>query len=83
MVKKQEKSPFELLGKTLAKKREQVTKENNRKSKSNDTTVVRAEKEQVKQIKRLILDYEEYGNITEFVIIAVEEKLEKERAKHK
>ena len=83
MAKPQERSPLDLIGNKIPKKREQVTKENKRKSKSNETSAVRAEKVQVKEIKRLILDYEEYENITEFVITAIEEKLEKERKKHR
>jgi len=77
------KSPLDLVGKNLSERREQKTKDNNRKTKSIETVVVRAEKQQVKDIKRLILDYEQYTNITDFVIKAIEEKLEKERKKHK
>ena len=76
------KSPLDLVGERLTHKREQKTKENNRKHKSFETVVVRAKKEQVKEIKRLILDFEEYKNVTDFVIQALEDKLEKERKKH-
>lgn len=78
---KTNKSPLDLVGNSLANKREQKTKDNLRKTKSVDTVLVRGRKDQVKEIKRLILDFEEYKNITDFVIKALEEKLEKERKK--
>lgn len=76
------KSPLDMVGKNLADKREQKTKDNSRNSKIAEHTVVRAEKSQVKEIKRLILDYEKFASITDFVVEAIEEKLQKERKKH-
>lgn len=44
---------------------------------------VRTYKHLVKEVQQLLLDYEEYKSITDFVSQAIEEKLEKERTKHK
>jgi len=77
------KSPLDMLGDKLAKKREELTQRNIRKNKKEETVAVRANKSQVKEIKRLILDFEEYKNVTDFVIKALEEKLAKERKKAK
>ena len=75
-------SPLDLVGEKLTSRREQKTKDNIRKTKKVETVVVRTNKDQVKEIKRLILDFEDYKNVTDFVVQALEEKLEKERKKH-
>lgn len=62
---------------------EQKTKKKRKEREQLELRTVRTYKHLVKEIQRLLLDFEEYKNITDFVSQAIEEKLEKERKKHK
>lgn len=75
-------SPIDKLN-SLAKKREQITTNNSKKMKSDETTTVRTSKELVYDIKRFLINYRSYPSITDFVNSAIEEKLEREEKKYK